>query len=402
HGPWRGRNKILLSIDIGLTHSSVSFAYLENGADQILHSVTKWPGQGMLNTEGLIPTLVWYDANDEAVAVGAEAQLRHIEEQAENSGWFLAKNFKVQLYPGDTGAQHNPRISALPFGVSLKQVYTDFLRYLLKHTKSYFEDRFVDGVQIWERYKSTIEVVMSHPNQSGTREQAFLRGVLVRAGYTTSDMATNNIRFVTDTDASAYCYLSNASLASRLRTGDLFLLCDAGATITSVSLHRIDSTYPILKLHTCSSERLEGGASLVDVEAERYIRQTMADVEISTEDVDTFTRWGIEDFKKRVKSTFSDETKEYLVQISDACFNNTALSTRRGRMALPGSVVKSFFENYINIIRQGIDRHAADTRTDISYILLAGEFGGSSYLQRVIKELHERGGCRIILASSSM
>ncbi|CAE6419856.1 unnamed protein product [Rhizoctonia solani] len=358
HGPWRGRNKILLSIDIGLTHSSVSFAYLEKGANQTLHPVTKWPGQGVLNPEGLIPTLVWYDANNEAVAFGAEAQLRHIEEQAENSDWFLAKKLKAQLYPEDTGARHNPRISALPFGVSLRQVYTDFLGYLLKHTKSFFEDRFVDGVQIWERYKPTMEVVMNHPNEWGAREQTFLRDVIVRAGYTTSDMATNNIRFVTDTDASAYCYLSNASLANSLRAGDLFLLCDAGATTTNVSLHRIDSTYPILGLHTCNSERLEGGISLVDIEAEKYIRQTMANVGISTEDADTFTRGGIGDFKKHVKFSFSDETKEYLIQISDARFNHPALSTRRGRMALPGYVAHdpSVFYNSCGAVVDGAFR----------------------------------------------
>ncbi|KAG8728809.1 hypothetical protein FRC11_010140, partial [Ceratobasidium sp. 423] len=81
---------------------------------------------------------------------------------------------------------------------------------------------------------------------------------------------------------------------------------------------------------------LEGGASLIDIEAEKYIRQVVSDAGMSTEDVDTFTRGGIEDFKNHVKFTFSDETKEYLVQISNARFNNSALNAHRGRMALPG------------------------------------------------------------------
>ncbi|KDN48294.1 hypothetical protein RSAG8_02886, partial [Rhizoctonia solani AG-8 WAC10335] len=388
-GPWKGRNKILLSIDIGLAHSGVSFVYLENGANQTLHSVTKWPGRGALGMEGMFPTLVWYDENDKAVGFGGEGRLYQVEAQAEEKGWFVAKNFKAQLHPEDTGAQ-NPRISVLPFGVSLRQVYSDFLGYLLRHTKSYFENRFLDGAQVWESHKPTMEVVMSHPNGWGAREQA---------GFTTSDMAPSNIRFVTDTDASAYYCLLNASLTSRLQTGDVLLLCDAGDAATRVSLHRVESTSPIFKLRTCCSECLGVGASSVDAAAERYMRQLMDDAGISTADVNNFTTAGIEDFRKHAKLDFNDETEEYLVRISGVSCDNPALKTRRGHLVLPGSAVKLFFEDYINVVRQAINRHL--TGMNVSYMLLVGHLGENSYLQRMIKELSEPRGCQTILASNS-
>ncbi|KAL5632504.1 hypothetical protein ACGC1H_005452 [Rhizoctonia solani] len=351
--------------------------------------------------ESMVPTMVWYDANNKAVAFGAESLLYHIEEQARDQGWFLAKNFKAHLYPDDIEAQHNPRISALPFGVSLRQVYSDFLGYLLKHTKSYFEERMIDGVQIWERYQPTMELVISHPYRWKAREQSFLRDMAVSAGYTTSDLAPRNIRFVTDLDASACCCLSNASLTSELQTGNAFILCDAGSTTTSISLHKVESTNPILKLETWNLERLEGGASSIDTVAETYMRQKMTNAGLSSEDVNDFTRAGIEDFRKHVKFAFSDETKEYLIQIANLRYNNPALSTRRGRMLLPGPAIKSFFTGYVEAIKQAIDRCAVEAKTNISHVLLVGHFGDSSYLQRVVEELCQSRGYQITQAANS-
>ncbi|CUA74401.1 hypothetical protein RSOLAG22IIIB_11196 [Rhizoctonia solani] len=403
HEPWKGRNKILLSIDIGITNSGVSFAYLENGATQTLCPVTEWPGQA-LTMNGTIPNMIWYNASNEAVAFGAEAQSFLIEEQAKDKGWFLAKNFKAHLYPEGTFPQQTPGISALPFGVSLRKVYSDFLGYLLKHTQSYFEDRIIDGAQIWESYKSALELVMSHPNGWGAREQAFLREVAVSAGYTTSDMAPSSIRFITDLEASVQSCLFHATLTKKLKVGDVLLLCDAGATTTNISLHSIDSISPALKMHTYSSECLIGGATSVDVAAEKYMQQAMVKAGISPEDANEFTRAGIDDFKNRVKLAFNDETKEYLVQISNARFNNPTLKTRLGRMALPGSVVKSFFAEYINTIGQSVGQ-AIDwltgRATNVSYILLAGRFGDSYCLLRAINELYGGRGYPIIAPASS-
>ncbi|CAE6438458.1 unnamed protein product [Rhizoctonia solani] len=399
--PWKGENKILLSVDIGVTHSGVSFAYLENGVNPTLHPITKWPGQEAASMESMVPTMVWYDTDNKAVAFGAESLLYHVEEQAKNQGWFLAKHFKAHLYPEDIGAQHNPRISALPFGVTLRQVYSDFLGYLLKHTKIYFEERMIDGAQIWERYQPTMELVISHPYGWKAREQSFLRDMAVSAGYTTFDLAPRNIWFVTDLEASAYCCLSNASLTSEPQAGNAFILCDAGSTTTSISLHKVESTNPILKLETRNLERLEGGSASIDTVAETYMRQKMTNAGLSAEDLNDFTRVGIEDFRKHVKFAFSDETKEHLIQIANLRFNNPALSIRRGRMALPGPVIKSFFVGYVDAIKQAIDRCAAGSTTNISHVLLVGYFGDSSYLQRVVKELCESKGYQIAQAANS-
>ena len=106
---------------------------------------------------------------------------------------------------------------ALPPGVSLRQIYADFLGYLLQHPKSFFEDRILDGKNIWAQFSSEMEVVIAHPNGWGIREQAFLRHAAVEAGFADSASARTKIRFVTEAEASVHFCNHHANLGERLR-----------------------------------------------------------------------------------------------------------------------------------------------------------------------------------------
>jgi hypothetical protein len=105
----------------------------------------------------------------------------------------------------------------LPPGVSLAQIYSDFFGYLLRHTQMYLEDRLVDGRSIWQRYRSTMQFVITHPNGWGIREQTFLRAAAVNAGFVTTATAPANIRFVTEAEASIYFCIYHTNLGSRIQ-----------------------------------------------------------------------------------------------------------------------------------------------------------------------------------------
>lgn len=106
---------------------------------------------------------------------------------------------------------------ALPPNISLHQIYRDFLGYLLQHTKTFFEDRILDGKKIWKTYGPIMEVIIAHPNGWGIREQTFLRTAIVNTGFVDTATATSRVRFVTEAEASIhYCiYLTN--LGDRLQ-----------------------------------------------------------------------------------------------------------------------------------------------------------------------------------------
>ncbi|ELU39033.1 hypothetical protein AG1IA_06935 [Rhizoctonia solani AG-1 IA] len=325
HGPWEGDTKIVLGIDIGTTQSGVAFAFLQNGGTQMIQRVVKWPGQEARDEQGKIPTLVWYDRDKKAVAFGAEALLPAIEEQAEDNGWVLAKYFKLHLHPADMQAKHDLKLDELPPGVTLRQIYADFLRYLLKHTKTFFEDRVLDGQQTWARYSPTMEVVIAHPNGWGIREQTFLRSAAVAAGFSTDEKALASVRFVTEAEP-----------------GINFAVCDAGGSTVDTTLYSVKSARPILKLEEKrASACVQAGAIFVDFEAEKYLRRTMTGAGLSSEDVIEYTKTGVKDFEMFTKRAFKDETAEQSIAIAKTRFNNTAIRARRGRMALSGRLQRA-------------------------------------------------------------
>ncbi|CUA72499.1 Heat shock 70 kDa protein 12B [Homo sapiens] [Rhizoctonia solani] len=398
HGPWEGDTKIVVGIDIGTTQSGVAFAFLQNGASQVIHRVTRWPGQEAHNQQGKIPTLVWYDTNRRAVSFGAEAQLHTTEEQAEDNDWMLARYFKLHLHPSDMQARHELKLDPLPQGVSLRQIYSDFLGYLLKHTKSYFEDRILDGKNIWERYSP--EVVIAHPNGWGIREQAFLRSAAVAAGFATAEEALSKIRFVTEAEASVHFCIHHTNMGSVLRPRMNFAVCDAGGSTVDTTIYGITSCRPVLKLEEKrASACVQAGAIFVDFEAEKYLRRTFSGAGLSSEDVVEYSKAGVKDFENFAKRAFRDETTEQSVGVAHTRFNNSAIRARRGRMTISGSTIKGFFDVCVNEIIESVDQQLAGL--SVPYILLVGGFGDSGYVRNEFKKRYEPRGSKVTLTNDS-
>lgn len=61
--PWTKRSQIIIALDIGTTHSAVSFAFLNRGGPQSVHRVVEWPGQEAQRSESKIPSILWYDSD---------------------------------------------------------------------------------------------------------------------------------------------------------------------------------------------------------------------------------------------------------------------------------------------------------------------------------------------------
>ncbi|KAJ1303450.1 hypothetical protein OPQ81_011639 [Rhizoctonia solani] len=399
-GPWEGDTKIVVGIDIGTTQSGVAFAFLQNGAKQEIHRIISWPGQEAHNQQGKIPTLVWYDTNKRAVSFGAEAQSYTTEEQAEDNGWALAKYFKLHLHPSDMQARHELKLDPLPHGVTLRQIYSDFLGYLLKHTRAFFEDRILDGKQIWERYSPTMEVVIAHPNGWGIREQAFLRSAAVSAGFATADLAPAKVRFVTEAEASVHFCIHHTNLGTVLQPGTNFVVCDAGGSTVDTTLYSVKSARPILKLEEKrASACVQAGAIFVDFEAEKFFRRTFTNAGLNPDDVEEYTKAGVKDFEGHAKRAFKDEMAEQSVAVAHSRFNNTAIRARRGRMAISGSTLKEFFDVCVKEIVGSVDRQL--TNLNVPYILLVGGFGDSPYIRSEFKKRYEPQGSQVTLTNDS-
>ncbi|KAG9076043.1 hypothetical protein FRC06_009745, partial [Ceratobasidium sp. 370] len=266
--------------------------------------------------------------------------------------------------------------------------------YLLKHTRSFFEDRIVDGRNLWETHSPNIEVVITHPNGWGIREQGFLRGVAVEAGFASAS-SPHKLRFVTEAEAIFHFSAHHTVLGSFLQIGANFAVCNAGGSTVDTTVYSLVRASPNLTLEEArASACIQAGAIFVDAAAERYIRSVLTEASLlDQEGVQDYAIRSVKNFNV-VKRYFRDATGDMMIEISDLRFHNLSAKVRRGRMTIPGAVVKSFFDVCLDEIMASVDQQIRGLST--SLILLVGEFGDIPYVQQEFKARYEPQGCQVV------
>ncbi|CAE6472150.1 unnamed protein product [Rhizoctonia solani] len=403
---WKEETKIVVGIDIGTTQSAVAIGLLEQGVEvcKALHSVTEWPGQDLKQAK--IPTAIWYDANGKAVSFGADTITPAIEEQAEKFDWFLAENFKLLLHPEELDLQGNLEIERelFPYGVTIKRVYSDFLKYLFGHTEKYFKDRIIDGEKLWSRHRNKMEFVIAHPNAWRTSQRTFLRKMAVKAGLVSStNQAQNNIRFVTEAEASVHFCLADPklNLRSHLKPGAVFAVCDAGGSTVDTTVYTVTSITPSFTIEEKrASGCVQAGGIYVDEAAKSFMRTALLKAGVSDEeDLAEYVKVGKRDFEAGVKRLFSNEAKDHFIKLGERRLNLPSASVRRGHMVLPNTVINRFFDGCINQIFASVDEQVEGI--NVSHILLVGGFGDSPHLRGEFRKRYEGQQCQVKLTESS-
>ncbi|CAE6501992.1 unnamed protein product [Rhizoctonia solani] len=424
NGPWKGETKIVVGIDIGTTQSAVAIGLLEPGIEvgKALHTVTAWPGQDVKDAK--IPTAIWYNTKREAVSFGADTTTPSVEEQAEDSEWFLAKNFKLLLHPEELQIRGNLDIDSgyfLPaqtdikpntnvtledpflYGVKIEQVYSDFLRYLFEHTEKYFKDRIIDGGVLWSRHRNKMEFVIAHPNAWRTRQQVFLRKVAVQAGLVKANQAQSNIRFVSEAEASVHFCLADPklNLRSHLKLGTVFAVCDAGGSTVDSTVYVVTAISPVFKIEERrASGCVQAGGIFVDEAAKNFMQTALRKAGVSDEeDVAEYVKVGKRDFEAGVKRRFCNEAIDYFIKLGERRVNFPSASVRRGHMVLPNTVVKRFFDQCIKQIFASVDEQVQGVGA--SHMLLVGGFADSLYLREEFRKRYEGQRCQVKLTESS-
>ncbi|QRV92563.1 heat shock protein 70 kDa 12A [Ceratobasidium sp. AG-Ba] len=335
-----------------------------------------------------------------AVSFGAEALSSQTEEKAEDNDWQLAKYFKLHLHPDALKAKQDFRLEPLPRNVTLQQIYSDFLGYLIKHTQSFFEDRIIDGKQIWANYRPHMEIVIAHPNGWGIQQQVFLRTAAVGAGLAPASTASKQIRFVTEAEASVHFCIYHTSLNVQLEAGTKFAVCDAGGSTVDTTVYSVVASDPIMKLREIrESACIQAGAIFIDAAAEKYIRDVLVKASLDEEDVNDYAGRGVKDFERSAKRNFCSPEEDKSIEIAGSRFNNPSIRARRGRMTLPGPIVKLFFDPCVNDIVASVDEQTRET--SVSYILLVGGLGNSPFLRQRFRQRYDSQGCQVVLTNES-
>ncbi|CEL54213.1 Heat shock 70 kDa protein 12B OS=Homo sapiens GN=HSPA12B PE=2 SV=2 [Rhizoctonia solani AG-1 IB] len=396
---WEKDSQIMVGIDIGSTQSGVAFTFLQKGVKRTVHRVVHWPGQA-LDLQSKIPTLVWYDKHGKPMLFGAEAVTEEARESADEHKWSLAKRFKLLLHPKEMREKFAIKVDPLPNGVTLPQIYADFMKYLIKHTEPYFKNRIVDGSMIWEAYKDKTIFVIGHPNGWSLREQEFLRKAAIKGGLVDTADAKRRVRFVTEAEASVHYCIENSNISSRLQSGFNFAVCDAGGSTVDTAVYTVTATEPFLKLaEKREAACVQAGGLAVDDALEEHLETTLTRAGMDTKKIKECLREGIDDFEVFPKRQFLDDSDSLRVKLGDKNLMNPEFNIRRGTITISSPIPKQCFDRSVKPIMRSVDDQIIGA--SVSHILLVGGFGDSPYLQRQLKDRYEPLGSELTIVNDS-
>ncbi|KDQ12450.1 hypothetical protein BOTBODRAFT_34427 [Botryobasidium botryosum FD-172 SS1] len=385
--PWRQGAKIVIGFDIGTTQTAVSFTYLYPGGLQSLHRVVQWPGQENDGGEAKIPSLVWYDSSGQACAFGAEARTPEVLDKAEDEEWRLAQHFKLHLHPASSTQNADELVlDPLPFGVTIEQIYADFMGYIFRQTEKYFKERIMEGETKWSSLEDSIELVVAHPNGWDIREQGVLRNATVDANIMPSlYVAQERVHFVSEAEAAVHFVLLHADFDNGLKVSDDFVVCDAGGSTVDTTLYSVDETEPLIRLkEKRASACVQAGAIFVNQAAKEHFARAFAGAGLGDEAASEFTSAAMESFEASAKRRFEDPAEDKIISVGGRKFTNAKLSVRRGSMTVAGAQLQQFFDpsvkRIIESVTAQIEGHA------VKYILLVGGFGESPYLRQKLRD----------------
>jgi molecular chaperone DnaK (HSP70) len=375
---WNNDTCIVLGVDIGTTRSAIAFSHLHKGSVASVQRVSHWPGSRQGDVK--IPTQIYYDSKGEPVRIGAETL------ETAREGWHLAKHFKLHLHPDTMKRKHNLAIEALPNGVTLMKIYVDFMCYLLKHTKTFFEEHVSQGKSVWEQYFPSMKVVIAHPNGWNVNEQDFLRRAAVTAGYVTSRNASSQIQFVSEAEASVHFCILHMNKYSAMKPGVAFVVCDAGGSTVDMTVYGVKFKAPRLELEEKgASDCIQAGSIFVDQKAENYLRQFLQSTDLHEGTINKYVAKGMQEFERTVKKAFSGDEGQTITIAGH--YNNPSPAMKRGRIQLESNIIESFFKASVDEIISCMTKQMSGL--NIKGIFVVGGFGQNPYLRTTLKRRFE-------------
>lgn len=374
------RRKLLLAFDVGTTFSGISYSIMDPGQVPEIRPVTRYPGQGHVGADCKIPTEIYYDADGNVQAVGAEARRSGIQDIAEDEGWTKAKWFKLHMRPrGQRSNMLSPTIPPLPPNKAVVEVFSDFLRYLHKCARLYIQETHANGTSLWNSISGKISYVLTHPNGWEGPQQAQMREAAIRAGLISDNVeGRSRVSFVPEGEASLHFCINNQLAPNALEKGEGIVIVDAGGGTIDVSSYKgRGDAFQETSIPQCHFQ----GSVFVTGRAKEHVSSLLKDT-----DFEDYAPYIVDQFDISAKLMFDDASLPQFIHFGRPKEVDISLGIRNGQLKLTGATLASFFEPSVSCIVQAVKEQVASGHHPISHVFLVGGFSASDWLYQEVKK----------------
>ncbi|KAF9478438.1 hypothetical protein BDN70DRAFT_994212 [Pholiota conissans] len=389
------QRKLVLAFDVGTTFSGISYSILDPGQVPEIKGVTRFPAHEQINGASKIPTIIYYDRSGNVKAVGAEAMVEGIYEQAVDEQWVKAEWFKLHLRsrigPG-AGKEVTADIPPLPLNKTAVGIISDFLAYLFKCAASYIQDADPNGVSLWASLKGQIDFVLSHPNGWEGTQQSQMRKAVVLAGLI-PDTPNGHARlsFVTEGEASLHFAIQHGLPASAVNNGEGVVIVDAGGGTIDISSYSKNISSPKEEFEEIAIPQCHfHGSVFVTIYAQRFLSNYLEDSPF-IDDLEDIVRC----FDKTTKLRFRNADTPQYVKFGSTRDNDANHNIRFGQLKLLGADISPFFQPSVDCIVNAVLDQKEKAHKPISHVVLVGGFASSDYLLNKIHDALSAVGLNI-------
>ncbi|KAG1792838.1 uncharacterized protein HD556DRAFT_1378586 [Suillus plorans] len=392
--PYKGlTRKLVLAFDVGTTFSGVSYCILDPGEVPVIRGVARYPAQEHVGGDSKIPSILYYDLQENVRAVGAEALQEHIIEQAEDEEWVKLAWWKLHLRAKHLASSHirDGDIEPLPQGKSAVEVLADFMRYLFQCARTYIQESHLD---LWGSIKNSIEFVFTHPNGWEGQQQQQIRRAVELAGLISSKEEQSHVHLLTEGEASLHFCVTNVIASDRFSKTPINVSDysdddedqsdNQGVIVVDAGGGTIDLSAYSMKLSATSFEEIAPaecclqGSVFVTSRARTLLQKKLSGSEhySNPEIIAQMT----EIFDNSTKLRFRKPDEPSYIKFGTIRDKDLKYNIRSGQLKLAGQDVADLFEPSIEAIIEAFEQQRRTASIPINVIWLVGGFAASDWL----------------------
>ncbi|KAF3289264.1 hypothetical protein TWF970_003044 [Orbilia oligospora] len=393
------REKLMVAVDFGTTYSGIAFCHSNQKELNDIEVVTSWSNNGVAPK---VPTEIRYVPGRDP-RWGAEASVACERRQTANSA-IIYNRFKLLLDVRGGSGLYRDRTSGsddkirLPAGKSPINIATDYLRLLYEELmEKILRRRIPETLDITPiHFIFTVPAIWGHQAQQATKMAAKLAGFCSRESDTLS--------LVSEPEAAALYVLKamHAANFSRistqatpaLKTGDTFVICDAGGGTVDLISYEVEEVQPSFKLREAAvGTGAKCGSSYIDQAFLELLRQKLGP-EFDDEQI-----WNKKDIGRGsnlmktfdlIKRSFGQTTNDmWFIELPVNVANDEENGIYDNELEFTAEELQGLFDPVVErIVRLVQDQVQCINNTGkvVSAIFLVGGFGESHYLYQSLVE----------------
>lgn len=286
--------KLIIGLDFGTTFTAVSWATTV-GREHI-DMIDDWPNPfGNTRNDHQVPSTIAYDRTGNITNWGY-----YVREQDRDT--FRFSWMKILLDPSHRYYKEAPRIQEMvarlaQLGKTAEDVVSDFLKCVWDHTLATLHRKHEELEHYTWQVVLTVPAVWSPAAKDKTLQAA------IKAGM------PPDIQLVPEPEAAALAVLKDRTGENTVKTGDAFVICDAGGGTVDLISYIVENVQPLKMKECVMGDGGLCGAIFLDEEFERYIRTRVGREQYDSLSIRTKENMRV-NFERGLKRTFERGTTQ--------------------------------------------------------------------------------------------